>query len=160
MSIYATYRLYDIEKKVLPTDFINLIPKLWLLTLTIERSDGTFVDGLFCNDQFVIWRESLNSWLIPVKYNVYGEYRRKYILIDDLVLSGVSLYEIAILKEILNNGIYKSFVLGNFHHISPQFGAMQAPQVTRENKMYIDFTRRTPELNPENVLDVPEPLFL
>jgi len=160
MSIYATYRLYDIEKKVLPANFINLLPRLWLLSLKIERSDGTFVDGLFCTEQFVFWQESLNSWLIPVKYNVNGEYRQKYMLIDDLVLSGVSLDEIANLKEILNNGIYKSFVLGNFHYISPQFGAMPAPQVTRENKMYIDFTRRTPELNPENALDVPEPLFL
>jgi len=160
MSIYATYRLYDIEKKVLPANFINLLPKLMLLSLKIERSDGTFVDGLFCTDQFVIWRENLNSWLIPVKYHTNGQFRQKYMLIDDLVLSGVSLDEIANLKEILNNGIYKSFVLSNFHHISPQFSAMPAPQVTRENKMYIDFTRRTPELNPENALDVPEPLFI
>lgn len=156
MSIYETYRLYDIEKKVLPTDFVNLFPKLSLLTLTIERSDGTFVDGLFCFDKFIIWTENLNSWLIPVRYNVAGDYRQKYILIDDLVLSGISLYEIDNLKQMLNNGIYKSFVLSNFHHISPQFRPMPPPKVTRENKLFVDST----EFAQETALDIPEPLFI
>jgi len=146
MSYYETYRLLDIEKKVLPKDFINLLPKLWLLLLTIERSDGTFVNGMICDDQFIIWSENLSSWLIPVKYIVAGEYRRKYMLINDLVLSGISLYEIANLKVMLNNGIYKSFVIANFHHISPRLTAMPiAPNIFNDNKMYSDFSRFAPE---------------
>ena len=62
MSYYETYRSLDIEKKVLPKDFINLLPKLWLLLLTIERSDGTFVNGMICDDQLIIWSENLSSW--------------------------------------------------------------------------------------------------
>jgi hypothetical protein len=146
MSYYETYRSLDIEKKVLPRDFINLLPKLWLLLLTIERSDGTFVNGMICDDQLIIWSENLSSWLIPVKYIVVNECRRKYILINDLVLSGISLYEIANLKAMLNNGIYKSFVIANFHHISPQLTAMKtAPNIFIDNKMYSDFSRFEPE---------------
>ena len=69
-------------------------------------------------------------------------------------------HTIANLKEMLNNGIYKSFVLSNFHHISPQFRPMPPPQVTRENKLFVDSTRYTPEFALETALDIPEPLFI
>lgn len=155
MSYYETYRSLDIEKKVLPKDFVNLLPKLWLLLLTIERSDGTFVNGMICDDQFIIWSENLSSWLIPVKYNVFGEYRRKYMLINDLVLSGISLYEIANLKVMLNNGIYKSFVRDNFHHISPRLTARKiAPNIIIDNKMYSDFSRFEPETDLDGMVTI------
>jgi len=162
MSYYETYLSLDIEKKVLPRDFINLLPKLsQLSTIIVERSDGTFVDGKFCAEQFIIWGKNFNTWLLPMIYTVAGEKRIKYMLIDDLVLSGLSSYEIMALKNMLNYGIYKSFIIANFHHISPRLTAIPtAPQLFNENKLYTDFTRVTPEFAPETALDLPEPLFI
>jgi hypothetical protein len=81
-----------------------------------------------------------------VKYIVGNEYRQKYMLINDLVLSGISLYEVANLKAMLNNGIYKSFVIANFHHISPQLTAKPVGlNIFIDNKMYSDFSRFEPE---------------
>lgn len=161
---YEKYKSYDTNKKVLMDDFIKLFPNLETLNIKIERSNGEIVDGFLSSEQFVFWCDLHQTWLIPVKFiNNNGkmqEYIYKFIYIDDLNLSGVSSQDIANIKNNLDSGIYKPLLIKLIHKESPKMTGYVPRMPKNESKMYVDFTRRTPEFAPGTALDVPKPFCL
>lgn len=150
MSYYESFNIYNIKPQVSIDEFIILFPILDVLSksskIKCRRNNGTLIEGKFCNELFITWNKNCNDWLLPVKYIVNDELIIKYIYVDDLHLSGISFNYIIFIKFCLDSNIFNKNI--------------DFPQSTTDSQIYNNFTRLTPELNPEDGIEISEPLFI